>query len=100
MDRNRYVDLLRILAIGGVVYGHWPLVSITYAHGQLPGAHDKRDGSPGGRPVVSDLDAGQVERVEDELDLPAGQRRVGLVGVAAHHAPQQESPQNQPAQPR
>ncbi|HEX7163814.1 MAG TPA: hypothetical protein VF223_21555 [Trebonia sp.] len=32
MDRNRYVDLLRILAIGGVVYGHWPLVSITYAH--------------------------------------------------------------------
>lgn len=37
MDRNRYVDLLRILAIGGVVYGHWLLVSITYTHGQLSG---------------------------------------------------------------
>jgi hypothetical protein len=30
MDRNRYVDLLRVLSIGGVVYGHWLLVSITY----------------------------------------------------------------------
>lgn len=37
MDRNRYVDLLRVLAIGGVVYGHWLLVSITYRHGQLSG---------------------------------------------------------------
>ena len=37
MDRNRYVDLLRVLAIGGVVYGHWLLVSITYARGQLSG---------------------------------------------------------------
>jgi len=37
MDRNRYVDLLRVLAISGVVYGHWLLVSITYAHGQLSG---------------------------------------------------------------
>lgn len=37
MDRNRYVDLLRVLAIGGVVYGHWLLVSITYTHGQLSG---------------------------------------------------------------
>jgi Acyltransferase family len=38
MDRNRYVDLLRVLAIGGVVYGHWLLVSITYSRGQLSGA--------------------------------------------------------------
>jgi fucose 4-O-acetylase-like acetyltransferase len=38
MDRNRYVDLLRVLAIGGVVYGHWLLISITYRHGQLSGA--------------------------------------------------------------
>ena len=38
MDRNRYVDLLRVLAIGGVVYGHWLLVSITYERGQLSGA--------------------------------------------------------------
>jgi fucose 4-O-acetylase-like acetyltransferase len=37
MDRNRYVDLLRVLAIGGVVYGHWLLVSITYSRGQLSG---------------------------------------------------------------
>ena len=39
MDRNRYVDLLRVLAIGGVVYGHWLLVSITYSRGQLSGAN-------------------------------------------------------------
>ena len=38
MDRNRYVDLLRVLAIGGVVYGHWLLVSITYSRGLLSGA--------------------------------------------------------------
>ena len=38
MDRNRYVDLLRVLAVGGVVYGHWLLVSITYRRGQLSGA--------------------------------------------------------------
>ncbi|HET9082333.1 MAG TPA: acyltransferase family protein [Trebonia sp.] len=38
MDRNRYVDLLRVLAIGGVVYGHWLLVSITYSRGRLSGA--------------------------------------------------------------
>ena len=37
MNRNRYVDLLRVLAIGGVVYGHWLLVSITYSRGQLSG---------------------------------------------------------------
>jgi fucose 4-O-acetylase-like acetyltransferase len=37
MERNRYADLLRILAIGGVVYGHWLLVSVTYRDGQLSG---------------------------------------------------------------
>lgn len=37
MERNRYADLLRVLAIGGVVYGHWLLVSVTYARGQLGG---------------------------------------------------------------
>ena len=26
MDRNRYADLLRVVAIGGVVYGHWLLI--------------------------------------------------------------------------
>lgn len=36
-DRNRYADLLRVVAIGGVVYGHWLLISITYTHGQLSG---------------------------------------------------------------
>ena len=35
--RNRYADLLRVAAIGGVIYGHWLLVSVTYAHGQLSG---------------------------------------------------------------
>jgi hypothetical protein len=37
MNRNRYVDLLRVLAIGGVVYGHWLLVSIMYTRGRLSG---------------------------------------------------------------
>lgn len=37
MERNRYADLLRVVAIGGVVYGHWLLVSITYSGGQLSG---------------------------------------------------------------
>ena len=36
-ERNRYADLLRVVAIGGVVYGHWLLVSITDSHGQLSG---------------------------------------------------------------
>ena len=35
--RNRYADLLRVVAIGGVVYGHWLLVSVTYQDGQLSG---------------------------------------------------------------
>jgi fucose 4-O-acetylase-like acetyltransferase len=35
--RNRYADLLRAVAIGGVVYGHWLLVSVTYQRGQLSG---------------------------------------------------------------
>jgi Acyltransferase family len=36
-ERNRYADLLRVVAIGGVVYGHWLLISITYTRGQLSG---------------------------------------------------------------
>jgi fucose 4-O-acetylase-like acetyltransferase len=37
MERNRYADLLRVVAIGGVVYGHWLLVDVTYRHGRLSG---------------------------------------------------------------
>ncbi len=37
MERNRYLDLLRVAAIGGVVYGHWLLISVTYSSGQLSG---------------------------------------------------------------
>jgi fucose 4-O-acetylase-like acetyltransferase len=37
MERNRYLDLLRVLAIGGVVYGHWLLVDVTYSGGRLSG---------------------------------------------------------------
>jgi hypothetical protein len=37
MERNRYADLLRAVAIG-VVYGHWLLISVTYRDGRLPGA--------------------------------------------------------------
>ena len=36
--RNRYTDLLRVLAIGTVVLGHWLLTSISYRGGQLSGA--------------------------------------------------------------
>lgn len=37
MERNRYADLLRVCAIGGVVLGRWLLVSITYRDGHLSG---------------------------------------------------------------
>jgi fucose 4-O-acetylase-like acetyltransferase len=37
MERNRYADLLRVVAIGGVVYGHWLLVDVTYHRGRLSG---------------------------------------------------------------
>ena len=35
--RNRYADLLRVLAIGMVVLGHWLLTSIRYSGGRLSG---------------------------------------------------------------
>jgi peptidoglycan/LPS O-acetylase OafA/YrhL len=41
--RNRYADLLRVLAIGMVVLGHWLLTSISYAGGQLSGASAMAD---------------------------------------------------------
>jgi hypothetical protein len=37
MERNRYPDLLRVVAIGGVVYGHWLLVDVTYSSERLSG---------------------------------------------------------------
>jgi fucose 4-O-acetylase-like acetyltransferase len=37
VERNRYADMLRVVAIGGVVYGHWLLISVTYRNGQLSG---------------------------------------------------------------
>ncbi len=37
MERYRYLDLLRVVAIGGVVYGHWLLVDVTYSGGRLSG---------------------------------------------------------------
>ena len=36
--RNRYADLLRVLAIGLVVLGHWLLTSVSYRGGRLSGA--------------------------------------------------------------
>lgn len=39
MERNRYADLLRVVATGGVVYGHWLLASVTYRNGQLYGGN-------------------------------------------------------------
>ena len=35
MERNRYLDLLRPLAIGCVVYGHWMLIGLTYYRGRF-----------------------------------------------------------------
>jgi peptidoglycan/LPS O-acetylase OafA/YrhL len=35
--RNRYVDLLRVGAIGFVVLGHWLVTSITYRGGLFQG---------------------------------------------------------------
>jgi hypothetical protein len=37
MERYRYLDLMRVVAIGGVVYGHWLLVDVTYSGGRLSG---------------------------------------------------------------
>jgi len=37
MERNRYEDLLRVVAIGSVVLGHWLLISVTYRDGRLSG---------------------------------------------------------------
>ena len=37
MERNCYLDLLRVVAIGGVVYFHWLLVDVTYSRGRLSG---------------------------------------------------------------
>jgi hypothetical protein len=45
-------------------------------------ADSERDGGPGRLPVGPDLDMSQVEGVEDQLDVPPGQPRVDLVGVA------------------
>jgi fucose 4-O-acetylase-like acetyltransferase len=35
MERNRYLDLLRPVAIGAVVYGHWLLIGLTYSRGRF-----------------------------------------------------------------
>jgi hypothetical protein len=35
MGRNRYLDLLRPVAIGCVVYGHWMLIGLTYYRGRF-----------------------------------------------------------------
>ncbi len=35
VERNRYLDLLRPVAIGGVVYGHWLLINLTYSSGRF-----------------------------------------------------------------
>ena len=36
MGRNRYADLLRVVAIGAVVYGHWLVTDITYQVASFP----------------------------------------------------------------
>ena len=53
MERNRYLDLLRVAAIGGVVYGHWLLISVIYRNGQLSGA-DGRAPAAGVEPQAKD----------------------------------------------
>ena len=35
VERNRYLDLLRVLAISGVVYGHWLLINLRYSGGRF-----------------------------------------------------------------
>ena len=45
-------------------------------------ADDVRDGLPGWAALPAHLDAGQVERVEDQLSPAAGQRGIDLVGVS------------------
>lgn len=38
-ERERYVDLLRVLAVAVVVLGHWLAAVVTYREGRLGGAH-------------------------------------------------------------
>jgi Acyltransferase family len=38
-DRDRYLDLLRGLAIAGVVLGHWLVAAVTYRDGRLGGVN-------------------------------------------------------------
>jgi Acyltransferase family len=37
MDRNRYADLLRVMAMAAVVYGHWLVTDVTYQGRQFGG---------------------------------------------------------------
>ncbi len=42
----------------------------------------KRDRGPERPVLIADLDPGQIERVEHQLDLPADERRVDLILIA------------------
>ncbi len=77
MDRNRYADLLRVIAIGAVVYGHWTLTDVTYRHGQLSGL-DALDYISWGRWVTLAL------QVMPVFFLVGGY--VNALSWAAHHA--------------
>jgi len=41
--RDRYVDFLRVAAIGAVVFGHWLVTSLTYRNGGFAAANVLRD---------------------------------------------------------
>jgi fucose 4-O-acetylase-like acetyltransferase len=42
-DRDRYVDFLRVVAIGFVVFGHWLVTSVVYVGGAFQAADVLRD---------------------------------------------------------
>ena len=63
MERNRHLDLLRVVAIGGVVYGHWLLVDVTYSGGRLSGLDGaRRDGHE----LAAAVQAGRIGRMRSQ----------------------------------
>lgn len=37
--RNRYIDLVRVVALGAVVLGHWLVIDVAYRRGELSGTN-------------------------------------------------------------
>jgi hypothetical protein len=59
-ERNRHLDLLRPVAIGAVVYGHWLVAGLPYSHAVLQ--EEERFGEPLGDEGMHDRRVGVITR--------------------------------------